>query len=160
MLKNTIGAGVLVVAAALLAAGCHNDNNMLTNPPLRTSTPLPGGPTSTPVPGAPTPTPMPGGGGQTEMVQVGTGGGMVFVDQKSGNGTSTIHVGDTVQWVWVNGFHSTTSGSCAGACTADGIWNSGAGSGMTFSHTFTQAGTFPYFCLVHQSMMQGTVIVQ
>ena len=162
MLKNKIGAGVLVFAAALLAAGCHNDNNMLTNPPLRTSTPLPGGPTSTPVPGAPTMTPTPsgGGGGQTEMVQVGTGGGMVFVDQHSGNSTSTIHVGDTVQWVWVNGFHSTTSGTCAGTCTPDGTWNSGSGSGMTFSHTFTQAGTFPYFCLVHQSLMQGTVVVQ
>ena len=162
MLKNMVGAGI-VLSAVVLAAGCHNDNNnMLTNPPLRTSTPLPGGPTSTPVPGAPTMTPTPsgGGGGQTEMVQVGTGGGMVFVDQHSGNSTSTIHVGDTVQWVWVNGFHSTTSGTCAGTCTPDGTWNSGSGSGMTFSHTFTQAGTFPYFCLVHQSLMQGTVVVQ
>ena len=71
-----------------------------------------------------------------------------------------VHVGDTVQWVWVSGFHSTTSGSSSGSCNPDGIWNSGAGSGMTFSHTFTSAGTFPYFCLVHQSMMQGTVVVQ
>ncbi|MGE5414645.1 MAG: plastocyanin/azurin family copper-binding protein [Syntrophomonadaceae bacterium] len=31
---------------------------------------------------------------------------------------------------------------------------------MTFSHTFSQAGQFPYFCTVHQSMMQGMVIVQ
>ena len=150
MLKNMVGAGI-VLSAVVLAAGCHNDNNnMLTNPPLTTATPIHSGAT---------PTPMPGGG-QTEMVQVGTGGGTVFVDQKSGTSTTTIHVGDTVQWVWVNGFHSTTSGSCSGSCTPDGIWNSGAGSGMTFTHTFTSSGTFPYFCLVHQSMMQGTVVVQ
>ena len=159
MLKNMVGAGI-VLSAVVLAAGCHNDNNnMLTNPPLTTATPIHSGATPTPMPpGAPTPTPMPGGG-QTEMVQVGTGGGTVFVDQKSGTSTTTIHVGDTVQWVWVNGFHSTTSGTCAGGCTPDGIWNSGAGSGMTFSHTFNQAGTFPYYCLVHQALMQGTVVV-
>ena len=164
MLKNTVGAGVLAAAAAVLAAGCHNDSNVITNPSVATSTPVPGGPTSTPIPGVPTPTrtpaPAPAPTGQTEMVQIGTGGGMVFVDQKSGTSTSTIHVGDTVQWVWVNGFHSTTSGTCAGSCTPDGTWNSGAGSGMTFSHTFTQAGTFTYFCLVHQALMQGSVVVQ
>jgi plastocyanin len=162
MFKNTVGAGVLACAAAVLAAGCHNDSNTVTGPLVATSTPVPGGPTSTPVPGVPTPTrtPAPAPGGQTEMVQIGTGGGMVFIDQKSGTSTTTIHVGDTVQWVWVNGFHSTTSGTCSGACTPDGIWNSGAGSGMTFTHTFTQAGTFPYFCLVHQALMQGMVVVQ
>ena len=166
MFKNMVGAGVIAFAAAVLAAGCHHDNNLITNPPIATSTPVPGGPTSTPVPGAPTATPMPGAptptpvpGGQTAMVQVGTGGGMVFVDQQSGTSTTTINVGGTVQWVWVNGFHSTTSGTCAGGCTPDGIWNSGAGSGMTFSHTFNQAGTFPYYCLVHQALMQGTVVV-
>ena len=158
MLKNMFGAGVFL-GVMVLVAGCHHDNNTITGPMVPTATPVPGAPTATPVPGAPTPTPMPGGG-QTEMVQVGTGGGTVFTDQKSGNSTTTIHVGDTVQWVWVSGFHSTTSGSCSGSCNPDGVWNSGAGSGMTFSHTFTSAGTFPYFCLVHQSMMQGTVVVQ
>src|SRR5215472_11637874 len=118
MLKYLVGAVVLAFTAAFLAVGCHHDNNMITNPPVATSTPVPGGPTATPVPGMPTPTPMPPGaptptpmpgGGATEMVQVGTNGGFVFVDQKSGTSTSTIHVGDTVQWVWVSGFHSTTS---------------------------------------------------
>jgi plastocyanin len=31
---------------------------------------------------------------------------------------------------------------------------------MTFSHTFTQAGSFPYFCQVHQALMQAMVVVQ
>lgn len=167
MFKIMVGAGVLACSVALLAAGCHNDNNTITGPMVPTATPVPGVPTATPVPGARTPTPAPASptptpapGGQMEMVQIGTGGGMVFVDQKSGTSTTTIHVGDTVQWVWVNGFHSTTSGTCSGTCTPDGIWNSGANSGITFTHTFSQAGNFPYFCLVHQSLMQGMVVVQ
>ena len=93
-------------------------------------------------------------------VNVGAGGAFAFVDQVSGTSTTTISVGSTVNWVWVSGFHSTTSGTCPTSCTPDGIWDSGVGSGMTFSHTFPQAGTFPYFCLSHGAMMQGTVIVQ
>lgn len=86
---------------------------------------------------------------------------MVFIDQQSGSNTTTIHPGGTVQWVWVNGTHSTTSGTCAGGCTPDGVWNSGIGSaGMTFTHTFNQAGSFPYFCEVHGALMQGMVVVQ
>lgn len=135
--------------AVAFATGCHgNDNNMITAP----------APTTTPMPGVPTPTPAPGG--QTATVQVGQGGGNAFMDQQSGSTTTTIHPGDSVQWVWVSGFHSTTSGTCAGGCQPNGQWDSGAGSGMTFSHTFSQAGSFPYFCTVHGAMMTGTVIVQ
>ncbi|HYX20704.1 MAG TPA: plastocyanin/azurin family copper-binding protein [Thermoanaerobaculia bacterium] len=156
---KTAGRATLAVLAVVVAASCHHDSNTVTGPlPAPTSTPVPGVRTATPVPGAPTMTPVPSG--QTATVQVGPGGSMSFVDQTSGSSTTTIHVGDTVQWVWISGFHSTTSGTCAGACTPDGQWDSGAGSGMTFTHTFTRAGSFPYFCLVHQSAMQGMVVVQ
>lgn len=157
---KTAGRATLAVLAIVVAASCHNDSNTVTGIQAPTATPVPGGPTSTPVPGIPTPTMTPVPSGQMATVQVGPGGGMSFVDQTSGTSTTTIHVGDTVQWVWVSGIHSTTSGTCAGACTSDGRWNSGTGSGMTFSHTFTQAGSFPYFCIVHQSLMQGMVVVQ
>jgi plastocyanin len=77
-----------------------------------------------------------------------------------------IHVNDTVHWVWgANGGtpHSTTSGTCAGVCTADGKWDSGvsATTGNTFdvSAPFTTPGTYHYFCTVHGSAMQGDVIV-
>ena len=34
-------------------------------------------------------------------------------------------------------------------------------SGATYEHTFTQAGTFPYYCSVHFSLgMTGTITVQ
>ena len=93
------------------------------------------------------------------MVSVGQGG-LNFVDQTSGTNKTTIHVGDTVRWVWAAGFHSTSSGTCSGGCRQDGLWDSGEGSGMTFSKTFTQAGTFPYYCTVHLAAMTGVVEVQ
>jgi PKD repeat protein len=93
------------------------------------------------------------------QVEVGQGGDR-FVDDESQTSTTTIHVGDTVTWNW-EGFHSTTSGSCNPGCTPNGLWDSGINSPPhTFSHTFTTAGSFPYYCMVHLSMMQGTVVVQ
>jgi plastocyanin len=70
----------------------------------------------------------------------------------------TVKVGDTVRWT-NNGVasHTTTSGTSP---TGDGKWASGIlSSGQPFSFTFTQAGTFPYFCSVH-TFMTGTVTVQ
>ncbi len=103
----------------------------------------------------------------TFVVNVGQGGGTVFMDQTSGNSTTTIHVGDTVQWTWVSGTHSTTAGSCTsggyygGSCTPDNEWDSGQHStGYSYSHTFAATGTFNYYCSIHQAMMQGTVVVQ
>ena len=59
-----------------------------------------------------------------------------------------INVGDTVQWVWANGNlmqHSAT----AAAGQAEN-WDSGLqNAGFTFTHTFTQAGTFNYYCTNH-----------
>ena len=144
-------AGALAVTAAAAIVSCHNSDNMVTAP-------VPN-PVGTPVPGA-TPTPMPTN--QAATVNVGQGG-TNFVDQQSGSSTTTIRAGSTVKWVWVNATHSTTSGTCpmnGGACTSNGMWDSGIQTGATFSQTFMTPGTFPYFCRVHQSMMQGTVVVQ
>jgi plastocyanin len=59
----------------------------------------------------------------------------------------TIHVGDTVHWVWDTDNHSTTS--VAGSVES---WDSGIHStGFTFDHTFTHAATFVYYCVVHGS---------
>ena len=59
----------------------------------------------------------------------------------------TIRVGDTVQWVWDSGFHTSTS--------VNGIpeqWNSGMlGPGGRYSHTFTNVGTWHYYCQPHGS---------
>ncbi|MEW6571018.1 MAG: plastocyanin/azurin family copper-binding protein [Nitrospirota bacterium] len=72
----------------------------------------------------------------------------------------TISAGDTVRWT-NNGFllHTATSGT---NCNSDGIWDSGNMSrGDIFSFTFTQPGTYPYFCLFHcLTGMVGTITVE
>ena len=59
----------------------------------------------------------------------------------------TIHVGDTVEWVWQTNNHSTTS--VAGSAVS---WDSGVhNTGFTFDETFNQTGTFIYYCKIHGS---------
>jgi plastocyanin len=76
----------------------------------------------------------------------------------------TIHVGDTVHWVWKTSDHSTTS--VAGSAVS---WDSGVhNSGFTFDVTFQKAGTFNYYCKIHgfdngdgtAGGMAGSVIVE
>ena len=115
-------------------------------------------PTNTPPGPTVTPTQTPPAG-STRTVNVG-GVGLNFTDQVSGNSTSTIHVGDTIHWVWVGGTHNVSSGACP-PCTNDGNFRSGnLKSSGTFDFTFNTAGTFPYFCEAHDQAMTGTVIVQ
>jgi plastocyanin len=71
----------------------------------------------------------------------------------------SIKQGDSVQWVWDDDTHSTTSGSPG---SPSGFWNSGVlNDGATFTHVFADPGTFPYYCSVHGSCcgMIGTVYV-
>jgi len=96
----------------------------------------------------------------TRNVSVGASAMHKFVDELSGTSTSTIAVGDTVQWNWAGSPHSTTSGACSTTCMPDGIWDSGIHSmPFMFTHTFNATGTFTYYCEVHLSLMQGTVVV-
>lgn len=123
--------------------------------PAVTVTPTQQGPTPT---RTPTRTPTQPSGNITRIVNVGQGGNN-FRDESSGNSTSTIRVGDTIRWNWAGGMeHSSTSGPCP-PCSGDGLWNSGIKSSGSFSRTFSQAGTFPYFCIPHASDMTGTVVV-
>lgn len=112
-------------------------------------------PVATPTPGAPTPTPTPTTTpvvGATRTVNVGADGETRFQDTTSGTSTSTITVGTTVHWVWVDATHSTTSDT--------GIWDSDIFSeGHFFDLPFNTVGSFPYHCRVHGLMMSGTVIV-
>jgi len=75
--------------------------------------------------------------------------------------TITIKVGTTVTWTNQDAMlHTVTSGTSTGtAGTPDGQFNSGfIAEGATWSHTFTAAGEFPYFCTPHPWMI-GKVIV-
>ena len=99
-------------------------------------------------------------------------GGTFFVDQVSGTGVTTVAVGDTVTWTWEGTLHhGTNSGTCSGGgggggygygggCMSSGKWDSNIHQApFSYSYTFTQAGTFPYFCDVHLDAMTGRVIV-
>jgi plastocyanin len=68
-----------------------------------------------------------------------------------------VGVGDTVTWTNDDAQpHTATSGQNA---TPDGTFDSGIMAPQgTFEHTFTEAGEFPYFCLLHPNMV-GTVSV-
>ena len=82
----------------------------------------------------------------TVTVRVGPGGSMSYSPDPV-----SIAVGDTVEWVWDSPTHSVTA--------ADKDFDSGIQDPpFTFSHTFTKAGSFQYFCLIH-AMMTGTVNV-
>src|SRR5579862_3242709 len=60
---------------------------------------------------------------------------------------ATINVGDTIQWVWDSGTHTSTS--VKGSAES---WDSGIlTTGKTFDHTFTTAGVFVYYCKIHGS---------
>jgi len=100
--------------------------------------------------------PVPSGrrlaGSQVFDVAVGPSGNKIrFVPD-----TLNISVGDTVRWTWESDDHSVTSGT---SCAADGQFcspdnmNCDAGvlsnTGFVYEHTFTQAGTYSYFCALH-----------
>ena len=87
--------------------------------------------------------------------------------------TVDIHAGDTVHWVWQSGPHTVTSGANG---VADGTFCSlpageaasaarcasteyATSAPATYDYTFPTAGSFPYFCTVHGTMMSGLVNV-
>jgi plastocyanin len=71
----------------------------------------------------------------------------------------TISVGTKITWVNKDSFNHTVTSGTAG--NPDGLFDSGTlGSGGTFSYTFNTAGSFNYYCQIHQSVMTGKIIVQ
>jgi plastocyanin len=81
----------------------------------------------------------------------------------------TITAGDTVRWTWQGSNHSVTGGNCTPSCTADSKFCSPddtscptaaiSNSGFAYSHTFSQPGTYRYFCKFYGSAMKGTITV-
>ncbi|OBH64484.1 cupredoxin family copper-binding protein [Mycobacterium sp. E2479] len=66
--------------------------------------------------------------------------------------TLTVPVGTTVTWTNRDEEPHTVAAS-------DGSFRSpGMGTGATFAHTFSAAGSFDYVCSIHP-MMRGTVVV-
>ena len=67
--------------------------------------------------------------------------------------TTRVNVGDTVTWTNRDQAPHT-------ATSTTGAFDTGTlAMGQSGSHTFTQAGTYPYFCAIHPQMT-GTVVVE
>jgi len=73
--------------------------------------------------------------------------------------TVVITTGGTITWENVdNAAHTATAGSAADG--PSGVWDSSlVMAGGSYSVTLDDAGTYPYFCMVHP-WMSGTVIVE
>jgi plastocyanin len=71
----------------------------------------------------------------------------------------TVPVGATVTWTWVSGFHSMTPTGTPSFTGPGGP----VSAPNTFSYTFTTAGTYQYYCVVHGTPtagMRGSIVVQ
>ena len=66
--------------------------------------------------------------------------------------------GDTIKWVWVSGFHTTTSSNIpTGAAAWDALIDP---SNLTFIYVPQMTGTYNYVCTPHASMgMVGTLTI-
>jgi plastocyanin len=122
---------VLALIFGLAAAGCSSNKNSTSyNNPV--SNPGPGGP----------------------------GADEVWMQSIAFNpSTKSVAVGTTITWTNKDGVtHTVTSGAPG---SPNGTFDSGnMGNGATFSHTFSSAGTFPYYCRIHGAAMTGTITVQ
>jgi plastocyanin len=104
--------------------------------------PPPPVPTPRPVPTLPPPPPPAPGVADVTMTQ-----GADFAFSPA---TLTVPLGTTVRW--------TNATSAPHTVTAAGFDSGTIPSGGTYSHTFTQAGTFSYRCAFHPNMT-GTIVV-
>jgi plastocyanin len=87
----------------------------------------------------------------------------VPADRSFSPNVSNVTIGETMTWTNHDVIpHTVTSGIGPGDPNKGKEFNSGLASlltpGKTFSHKFTSAGEFPYFCQLHPAMT-GTVIV-
>jgi nitrite reductase (NO-forming) len=96
------------------------------------------------------------GGGSTTGVSIVQGSSSLTTDAYQPN-PAQVSVGGTVTWTNEDSQpHSATSGENV---TPDQIFDSGImAPAATFSHTFAEAGEYPYFCILHPNMV-GTVSV-
>lgn len=96
------------------------------------------------------------------IITVGPNGNTIFSPANL-----TIKAGDTIKYVWASSGHTVNGGS---NCNPSGGWcspndtncnnNNTSNNGATYLHTFSPAGSYPYFCSPHCGSMKGTITVQ
>ena len=69
----------------------------------------------------------------------------------------TVTVGTVVQWKHLGHVMHDVTGDVTGT---DNRWGLGyLLAGGQYDYQFNRAGFYPYFCIIHRSVMQGTVVV-
>lgn len=98
------------------------------------------------------------GAGTTEVVAVGPGGDFVYDPE-----TVQIQPGATVRWEWESDFHNVVPEEIPDGATWEGTPGGASttyDTGYTYSYTFTETGTYSYYCQPHrQQGMVGEVVV-
>jgi plastocyanin len=154
----------IVISMLALLAACGNNTSTASSAPSPTATAATsstdttygGGGRYGYGGGSTTPTPTRAVTGPTQAVTITTNSSGSFVFSPS---TLTIKVGTTVTWK-----NTTQTPHTVTSLDANKTFNSGdntpINSNMTFSFTFTKAGTYKYQCDFHPQTMQGTITVQ
>jgi plastocyanin len=73
-----------------------------------------------------------------------------------------INQGQSVEWVWGNGMHTTTNGVSSDPLHNPGsLWDAPLDNLHTsFTFQFNTPGYYPFFCRIHEASMKGSVQVQ
>ena len=146
---HTITAWATIVAVtgvvAVLASGCGSKAaDTSTGATASSSGTTPGG-------AAPTSTPSP----ETAVAQVVGPGAVVIKDYDFVPDSVTVKPGTTVTWT----DEDTADHWVVSAPASPDAFDLGRqGTGKAVTHTFTKAGTYPYYCNLH-NYMKGTVVV-
>jgi plastocyanin len=90
--------------------------------------------------------------------------GFIFnADHNTATAQDTVHIhaGQAVMFKWKDGIHTTINGTGAADPNAGTLWTHNlTSSDSVFTFTFDNAGTFPFFCSIHESFgMKGVVVV-
>jgi plastocyanin len=141
---------LLALGALVLLAACGSSpsTGSAATPTAPATTPAGGTPTSNPTPTA---TAAPSGPSKTVTITTDSSGSFAFSPT-----TLTISVGTTV--IWMNTTQAPHTVTSNDGKTFDTGTNNPVNPGVSFSFTFTKAGTFPYHCQFHP-YMKATIIV-
>lgn len=136
---------ILLIGLLVIAGGCSSPAPVPAAPSMPTMPNMPVPPVPTPVPPTPVPAPTPP---SPPAVQ---GPYDIWIPGNAFSPTTlTVPLGTKVTWTNYDGNpHTVTSG----------LFDSGLlGYGQSFSYTFTDNGTYNYYCKPHEEM-SGKVIV-
>lgn len=92
-------------------------------------------------------------GAATNTNTSGTGSAVSMEDNGYSPTNLTVAKGTTVTWTNNDAVNHTVTGTSGGPDSVE------LTSGQTYSYTFSDVGTFPYYCKVHGTGMAGRVTV-